>query len=172
VRCYKAACAERGVTYRQALDEALCFGWIDGVRHAVDASTFAVRFTPRKARSGWSRVNLKRAAELRAEGRMEAPGLAALQRGKAPSYSYESTPRALSGAFLNRLRAKPAAWRFFRSQPEGYRRTCAFWVMGAKRAETREARFGILLASSVAGERIPLLRREAPRRASGRRAPD
>jgi uncharacterized protein YdeI (YjbR/CyaY-like superfamily) len=167
VRCYKAACAERGVTYRQALDEALCFGWIDGVRHAVDESTFAVRFTPRKAKSGWSQVNLKRAGELRAEGRMEAPGLAALQRGMAPSYSYESTPRALTGAFLKRFRAKPAAWRFFRSQPEGYRRTCAFWVMSAKRAETRETRFGTLLASSEDGERIPLLRRATPPRPTG-----
>jgi uncharacterized protein YdeI (YjbR/CyaY-like superfamily) len=172
VRCYKAACAERGVTYRQALDEALCFGWIDGVRHAVDDVSFAVRFTPRKAKSGWSQVNLKRAAELRAEGRMEAPGLAALQRGKAPSYSYESTPRALTGAFLKRFRSRPRAWRFFQSQPEGYRRTCVFWVLSAKRPATQESRFAVLLGSSEAGQRIPLLRREAPRRARGRRAPN
>ncbi len=159
VRCCKTAWAQRGVTYRQALDEALCIGWIDGVRHAVDESTFAVRFTPRKARSGWSEVNLKRAAELRAEGRMQPAGLAALRRREPPTYSYESVPRSLSRTFLMRFRAKPEAWRFFQSQPEGYRRTCAFWVMSARRPATREARFGVLLASSEAGERIPLLRR-------------
>lgn len=168
VRCFKTAHARRGVTYRQALDEALCFGWIDGVRHAVDESIFAVRFTPRKPRSGWSEVNLKRAAELQAEGRMEAPGLEALRRREAPSYSYQSLPRALSRVFLQRFRAKPAAWRFFQSQPEGYRRTCTFWVMSAKRSETREARFGVLLACSEAGERIPLLRRTTSRHAKRR----
>lgn len=117
VRCYKVAHAQRGVTHRQALDEALCFGWIDGVRHAVDESSFAVRFTPRKAESGWSQVNLERAAQLQAEGRMQAAGLAALQRREAPPCSYESVPRELSGAFLRRFRANREAWCFFQSQP-------------------------------------------------------
>lgn len=171
VRCYKTAHAWRGLTYRQALDEALCFGWIDGVRHAVDESTFAVRFTPRKPRSGWSQVNLKRAAELQAEGRMQPAGLAALRRREeAPSYSYEALPRAFRGAFLKRFRAEPAAWRFFQSQPEGYRRTCVFWVLSAERPATQESRFAVLLESSEAGQRIPLLRREAPGRARERRA--
>ena len=159
LRCYKRDHARLGVTYRQALDEALCFGWIDGVRHALDAKSFTVRFTPRKAVSAWSRVNLKRAAELEAAGRMRPPGLAALRRGKTPSYSYESRPQVLGEAFLARLRSKAGAWRFFRSQPDGYRRTAAFWVMSAKRPETREARFSVLLASSADGLRIPLLRR-------------
>jgi uncharacterized protein YdeI (YjbR/CyaY-like superfamily) len=161
VRCYKTAFASRGVTYRQALDEALCFGWIDGVRHGLDESTFTVRFTPRKARSGWSQVNLRRAAELQAEGRMEAAGRAALERRAAPRYSYESVPRVLTGELLKRLQANPAAWRFFQSQPSGYRRTSVFWVLSAKRPATREARFAVLLSSSGEGLRIPLLRREA-----------
>ena len=167
VRCYKSACARRGVTYRQALDEALCFGWIDGVRHGVDERSFAVRFTPRKARSGWSQVNLKRAAELQAEGRMQPAGLAALQRREVPSYSYESVPRTLTGAFLRRFRANGEAWRFFQSQPAGYRRTSVFWVLSARRPATQEARFAVLVESSQGGTRIPLLRREAPRGARG-----
>ncbi len=167
VRCYKTARAERGITYRQALDEALCFGWIDGVRRGVDESTFAVRFTPRRARSGWSQVNLRHAARLQAQGRMQAAGLAALRRRAVPADSYESLPRVLSGAFLQRLRASREAWRFFQSQPAGYRRTTVLWVLSARRPATQEARFAVLLASSEAGTRIPLLRRDAPRRATG-----
>ncbi len=167
VRCYKTAHADRGLTYRQALDEALCFGWIDGVRHAVDESTFAVRFTPRRPRSGWSEVNLKRAAQLEAEGRMQPAGLAALVRREVPPHSHEPVPRVLGGAFLARIRADPEAWRFFNSQPEGYRRTSVFWVLSARRPATREARFGVLLGCSKAGTRIPLLRREPPSRATG-----
>jgi uncharacterized protein YdeI (YjbR/CyaY-like superfamily) len=169
VRCYKTKDAHRGITYRQALDEALCFGWIDGVRHALDAYSFTVRFTPRKAKSGWSQVNLKRAAELEAAGRMRAPGLAALRKRTVPSYSYEARPQGLDRAFLRRLRAKPDGWRFFRAQPDGYRRTSGFWVMSAKRPETREARFAVLLASSEAGTRIPSLRRADTADVEGRR---
>lgn len=159
LRCYRTTHADRGITYRQALDEALCFGWIDGVRHGFDAVSFTVRFTPRKARSAWSRVNLKRAAELEAAARMRPPGRAALRRRTTPSYSYESRPRVLDRAFVRRLRGAPDGWRFYQAQPDGYRRTSAFWVMSAKRPETREARFAVLLASSEAGTRIPLLRR-------------
>jgi uncharacterized protein YdeI (YjbR/CyaY-like superfamily) len=165
LRCYKTSHARRGITYRQGLDEALCFGWIDGVRHGLDESSFLVRFTPRKARSGWSQVNLRRAAELRAEGRMLAPGLAALERRALPTYSYESVPRVLSGDFLKRFRARREAWRFFQAQPAGYRKTSVFWVLSAKRPATREARFAVLLANAEARKRIPLLRREAPGKA-------
>jgi uncharacterized protein YdeI (YjbR/CyaY-like superfamily) len=87
VRCYKTKDAHRGITYRQALDEALCFGWIDGVRHALDACSFTVRFTPRKAKSGWSQVNLKRAFELEAAGRMRAP-----DSPRSESAPYRRTP--------------------------------------------------------------------------------
>jgi uncharacterized protein YdeI (YjbR/CyaY-like superfamily) len=160
VRCYKTKEAHRGLTYRQALDEALCFGWIDGVRHQVDEVSFSVRFTPRKPRSGWSQVNVRRAKALAAEGRMHGAGLAAFARRKQPSYSYESRPQALHPSFEKRLRASRRAWSFFQAQPAWYRRTTAFWVMSAKRPETREARFRKLLASSRAGAPIPLLKRK------------
>jgi uncharacterized protein YdeI (YjbR/CyaY-like superfamily) len=168
VRCYKQAQAGRGMTYRQALDEALCFGWIDGVRGSVDAHSFTVRFTPRQAGSVWSRVNLRRARELQVEGRLHPPGVAALRRRRVSPYSYESRPQALPPSMMKRLRHEASAWNFFRLQPQGYQRTAVYWVMSAKRAKTREARFGILRSSSQQGLRIPLLRRETVTRAHPR----
>lgn len=158
VRCYKVEHKARGLTYRQALDEALCFGWIDSVRYALDEVSFATRFTPRKIGSAWSTINIERVGELRAECRMQPPGEAAFARRKKSSYSFESRPMALAPAFLRRLRSNREAWRFFEQQPPGYRRTASFWVMSAKREETREKRFGVLLACSSAGEPIPPLR--------------
>jgi uncharacterized protein YdeI (YjbR/CyaY-like superfamily) len=159
VRCWKVAAAHRGLTYRQALDEALCLGWIDGVRHGLDEESFSVRFTPRKPKSGWSAVNIARARQLEAEGRMHSAGLAALRARVKPRYSYESRPRALAPADLAKLRAHPRAWRFFEAQPPWYRRSCAFWVMSAKRAETRARRLDVLIASSERREGIPPLGR-------------
>ena len=162
VRCFKVEFAARGLTYRQALDEALCFGWIDGVRRSFDEASFTVRFTPRKPRSGWSRVNVKRAEELRAAGRMRPPGLEAFEAGKATAYSYETERKGLSRAFLGRLRANQKAWRFFQEQPPWYQRLSAHWVMSAKRPETRERRFESLLTASAAGQPVaPLRRKEA-----------
>jgi uncharacterized protein YdeI (YjbR/CyaY-like superfamily) len=174
LRCAKPGGGGRGVTYRQALDEALCFGWIDGVRHAIDARSFAVRFTPRTPDSAWSRVNLERFGELRAQGRVEAPGLAAYGRRTPPACSYESRVQELAPSYVKRLRARPRAWAWLQAQPPWYRRTSAFWVMSAKREETRERRFTILLAHSARGEPIPPLRRgpavrPAPPRARRRR---
>jgi uncharacterized protein YdeI (YjbR/CyaY-like superfamily) len=168
VRCYKVEQKARGLTYREALDEALCFGWIDGVRYALDEISFATRFTPRKVGSAWSTINIKRAGELQAEGRMQPPGEAAFARRKKSSYSFESRPVALAPAFARQLRANREAWRFFERQPPGYRRIASFWVMGAKRPETREKRFEVLLASSAEGERIPPLRRARSRSGNDR----
>lgn len=157
--CRKTTAAGRGVTYREALDEALCIGWIDGVRRGVDASSFSVRFTPRKAKSAWSAVNIRRARELEAEGRMHPAGLAAFRARVKPGYSYESRPRSLAPAYLGRFRARPRAWSFFESQPPWYRRTCAFWVMSAKRPETRERRLDRLIEISDRQEGLPGLKR-------------
>jgi len=168
VRLYKIEHRARGLTYREALDEALCFGWIDGVRYALDEASFATRFTPRKNGSAWSRVNVKRAEELRAEGRLQPPGEAAFARRKSTNYSFEAGPVALTPAFARRLRANREASRFFERQPPGYRRVASYWVMRAKREETREKRFAVLLASSAAGERIPPLQR-APTRPGANR---
>jgi len=158
------------MTYRQALDEALCFGWIDGVRRSLDDSSFSVRFTPRKPKSAWSAVNIKRVGQLRAEGRMHAAGLAAFDARVKSRYSYETRPRSLSAPYLKKLRANPRALRFFEAQPPWYRRTSAFWVMSAKQPETRARRLDALIAHSEQQRAIPPLRRPGPRGPGGRRA--
>jgi uncharacterized protein YdeI (YjbR/CyaY-like superfamily) len=166
VRCFKVHALDRGIGYRQALDEALCFGWIDGVRRSHDADSFTQRFTPRRAKSYWSSVNIKRYKELLAEGRVRAPGVAAYEarvdRGGASPYSFEGRAVELAPAFVRRLRANPAAWSFYSAQPPSYRRLTAHWVMSAKREETRVRRLATLIADSARGRRIgPLERPEA-----------
>ncbi len=168
VRCYKVEHKGRGLTYREALDEALCFGWIDGVRRGLDEVSFATRFTPRRPGSEWSKVNVERALELQAEGRMQPPGAEAFAKRKSSAYSFEARAVDLNPAFARRLRADKGAWRFFSTQPPWYRRTASFWVMSAKREETREKRFGVLLACSSAGKAVPPLRRAPSSPASTR----
>lgn len=159
VRCFKVEHRARGLTYREALDEALCFGWIDGVRHALDDVSFVTRFTPRKPDSRWSRVNTARARELEAAGRMHPAGSAAFGRRQRSLYSFEVPAAELNPSFAARLRAHEEAWRFFSQQPPWYRRTSAHWVMSAKREETRAKRFEILLECSAARQAVPPLRR-------------
>ena len=162
MRCYKRHAGGKGIGYAEALDEALCFGWIDGVRRRLDDESFSVRLTPRKPKSVWSAVNIRKAAELEAAGLMRPAGrsaLAARQERGSLRYSYESKPTAFAPAFARELARHREAREFFRSQPPGYRRTSIFWVMEAKREETRVRRFATLLACSARGVRIPLLRR-------------
>ena len=170
VRCAKVQAA-RGLTYRQALDEALCTGWIDGVRHAVDDLSFSVRFTPRNPRSEWSTVNIRRFKELESEGRVAPAGLAAFKARVKSQYSFESRPRTLAPAYLRTFRASPKAWRFFEAQPPWYRRTCSFYVMSAKQPETRARRLGVLIAHSERGLALAPLKLPAGRaRGRGKKA--
>jgi len=167
VRCYKVQASDKGLTYRQALDEALCFGWIDGVRRALDDESFSTRFTPRKPKSKWSAVNIKRANELQAEGQMHSAGetaFAAREAATSRRYSYETRPRQLDTGSLKKLRANKRAWAFFQAQPPWYQRTSTFWVMEAKRKETRERRLAELIARSAKGEPIKLLDRRPGKR--------
>jgi uncharacterized protein YdeI (YjbR/CyaY-like superfamily) len=160
LRLFKVHARHRGIGYREALDESLCFGWIDGVRRSLDADSFTQRFTPRKAKSNWSSVNIKRANELEAEGRMHAAGLAAFRaRGtsKPAPYSFEHPARELDPAFVKRLRANKAAWQFWQSEPPGRKRVVVFWVMEAKKPETRERRFLHLLENAAKRRPIGLL---------------
>ena len=160
LRCVKVAHRDEGVTYHDALDEALCFGWIDGVRRSLDAKSFSQRFTPRKPKSAWSRVNIRKFAALEKAGAIAPPGQAAFDRRARPSYSYESKPKRLSPAFVKRLRAESAVWRFWDGLPPGYRRLMAFYVMSAKQPGTRERRFDVLLRHARQGKRIPLLAKD------------
>jgi uncharacterized protein YdeI (YjbR/CyaY-like superfamily) len=161
VLLFRAHAAERGMTYPQALDEALCFGWIDGVRRSVDADRYSVRFSPRKPRSIWSRVNVAHVERLIRDGAMEEPGLAAYRarsEQRTGVYSFEGAALTLAPAYQRLLRANAAAWNHFRSQPPWYRRTCSHWVMNAKREQTRLRRIGIVIRCSQMGHRIPPLR--------------
>jgi len=162
---------QTGITYKQALDEALCFGWIDGVRKSVDEGRYMQRFTPRKARSIWSLVNIKRVGELKALGRMCAPGLAAFARRdekRSGVYSFERANVRWSGALERLFRASAPAWAFFQSQPPGYRRIATWFVMSAKKDETRLKRLTTLIALSEKGRRLPMLER-APRSVKAKR---
>lgn len=160
MRLYKVHAREKGIGYKEALDEALCFGWIDGVRKSLDADSYLQRFTPRNRKSNWSSVNTKRVNELIAEGRMHHAGLAAFDardKGARAPYSFEHQPRTLAPVFEKRLRADKRAWAFWQSCPPYYKRLMAFRVMSAKREETRQRRFDTLLRYCAKGERLPML---------------
>jgi uncharacterized protein YdeI (YjbR/CyaY-like superfamily) len=160
MRLYKVHALHKGIGYRQALEEALCWGWIDGVVRSLDADSFQQRYTPRKTKSNWSRVNIKRMKQLIAAGKVAPSGLAAFERRAriaAAPYSFENRNVTLSPAFMKRLKANAEAWKFFQSEPPGYRRTTMFWVMQAKKAETREKRFRTMLDRMSKGERMGIL---------------
>jgi uncharacterized protein YdeI (YjbR/CyaY-like superfamily) len=155
---HKLGSGRPSLTWPESVDEALCFGWIDGVRKRIDDVSYTIRFTPRKPTSIWSAINIRRMAELIAEGRVEPSGLAAFEKRsekKSAIYSYEQREAAAFDAnFERRFRARKSAWTFFQAQPPGYRQLATYWVMTAKREETREKRLEKLIESSEAGKRI------------------
>jgi uncharacterized protein YdeI (YjbR/CyaY-like superfamily) len=154
---YKKASGLRGISYKDAVDEALCFGWIDGVKHRVDEARYTHRFTPRTAGSTWSVVNTKRAGELMALKRMAKPGLEVFQHRdpeKTQRYSFENRRKAFDPVLERAFRTRTKAWAFFRAQPPGYQRLSTFYVMSAKQQETRERRLAVLMKKSAEGKRI------------------
>jgi uncharacterized protein YdeI (YjbR/CyaY-like superfamily) len=162
VRCFKVDAAHRGITYVQAVDEALCFGWIDGVRRSIDEHSFSQRFTPRKAKSYWSAVNIRKAEALVAAGRMAAPGRAAFEARDQVAkrkYSFESKPQTFAPRYLKRIRANPKAFEFFKTRPPGYVRTHAFWVTSPANETTRLRRLETMIACWQRGEAAPPLAR-------------
>ena len=158
VGLYKRGSDKRGLTWPQLVDEALCFGWIDGVRRGIADDAYSIRMTPRKATSNWSAINVKRFGELREAGLVAPAGQAAFERrreDRTAIYSYEQDSEAeLSPEQEARLRAVPAAWEFWTSEPPWYRRTATHWVLRAKREETRERRLRMLIEDSAAGRRV------------------
>ena len=168
---YKRDSGKVGITYPEALDEALCFGWIDGVRKRLDELRFTQRFTPRKPKSVWSLINVGHVERLTKTGRMKPSGLkafAARHAAKTGIYSFENRPRELSLALQCRFKSNKAAWDYFQRQPPGYRRVTSFWVMSAKQEATRERRLARLMADSSQGRRLGLVgsgnRSSTPRR--------
>jgi uncharacterized protein YdeI (YjbR/CyaY-like superfamily) len=156
---YKKDSGRGGVVYRQALDEALCFGWIDGMVRRVDEASYMQRFTPRRPRSTWSAVNIAKVNALIAEGRVQPAGLAAFERrtpDRSVVYSYEQRQAAvLSPAERRAVKADPAAWSFFEARPPSYKRTVAWWIQSAKTAETRQRRLALLIDCSARGRLVP-----------------
>ena len=150
------------MSWSESVDEALCFGWIDGVRRRIDDESYTNRFTPRRRGSNWSLVNIRRALELIEAGLMQPAGLAAFEardKATAGEYSYESRPPGLDAAYEAELRAAAAAWAYWETQPPHYRQGAAHWVMSAKREETQRKRLATLIEDSAAGRRIALYRR-------------
>jgi uncharacterized protein YdeI (YjbR/CyaY-like superfamily) len=160
---YKKATGRPSITWPEAVDEALCFGWIDGVVRRIDAESHMQRFTPRKPASTWSNVNIAKVEALTREGRMRPAGLAAFARrraAKSGTYSYEQGDiTELVAPWEAELRADEAAWAFFSAQAPSYRRTALWRVVSAKKEETRRRRFEELRECSAAGRRIPALTR-------------
>jgi uncharacterized protein YdeI (YjbR/CyaY-like superfamily) len=144
------------MTWPQSVDEALCFGWIDGIRKGLDAERYTIRFTPRRRTSNWSAVNLRRVPELIALGLMQPAGLRAYEgrdRRKDASYSYENRPEALAPGYEAEFSANADAWAWFEAQPAGFRRTATYWVMSAKQEATQRRRLAQLIVDAAAGRR-------------------
>jgi uncharacterized protein YdeI (YjbR/CyaY-like superfamily) len=153
---YKKGVAKQAMTYPQSVEEALCFGWIDGITRRIDEEVYAIRFTPRRKTSSWSAVNIAKIAELTAAGRMHPAGLQTFeQRDKRrdATYSYERPPLELSHDMIARLQRNRAAWEYWHSERPSFRRQATYWVMSAKRPETQERRFELLLDASRGGRR-------------------
>ncbi|WP_128547328.1 YdeI/OmpD-associated family protein [Larkinella soli] len=158
---YKVGSGKPSITWPESVDEALCFGWIDGVRHRIDEESYTIRFTPRKAKSIWSTVNINRVAELTQQGRMRPEGLAAFEKRdekKSGIYGYEREDTRLSEEFEAQLRANEAAWAFLQTQAPYYRKTAGHWVMSAKQEATRLKRLASLIECSARGEKLPQYR--------------
>jgi uncharacterized protein YdeI (YjbR/CyaY-like superfamily) len=160
---HKKASGKPSITWPEAVDQALCFGWIDSVRRSVDDTSYANRFTPRKPRSTWSAVNVERVGELKKLGLMHPAGLAAFERrtrDRSGIYSYEQRHDAkLDEAHERRFRANKRAWSFFQSQAAWYRTAAIWWVVTAKKEETRLRRLARLIENSERGRTVPPLTR-------------
>ena len=154
---HKKGSGKPSITLREAQDEALCFGWIDGVARSIDENSWAIRFTPRRPGSVWSAVNIKAAHKLIANGRMTPAGLTTFEKRnekRAKQYSYEREKPEFDAECAKAFRANRDAWTFFHAQPAGYQRLNTWWVMSAKRAETRAKRLAVLIEISTQGRRI------------------
>ena len=160
---YKKGSGKPSMTWPESVDEALCYGWIDGIRKSIDAEAYMIRFTPRRARSIWSAVNIARVAVLTDAGRMRPAGLEAFEarrEDRSGIYSYEQRDQAkLEPAYEKRFRAKKKAWAAFETMPKSYRQAAIRWVMTAKKEETRERRLATLIEDSAAGRTVPPLTR-------------
>ena len=144
------------IDWPQSRDQALCFGWIDGVRKSLGDDAYTIRFSPRRKGSIWSRVNIERFKALNAAGLMTEAGELAYEEGKERTdhYSYENAERALARDDEKAFRANKAAWRDWEGRPAGYRKMMLYWITSAKRPETRAKRLAMLIEASAAGRKV------------------
>ena len=155
---YKKDSGKPSMTWLESVDEALCYGWIDGVRRSLDDQRYTIRFTPRKPKSVWSKVNMGKVETLIQEGRMRPAGLAAWEL-RDPSrcgiYAFERENPVFDSEMQRTFKQAKRAWAFFQAQPPGYRRLATHYVVSAKRPETRARRLAVLIEHSSRGERLP-----------------
>lgn len=158
----KVTTGRPNLTWSDAVDQAICFGWIDGVRRGIDADTYSIRFTPRKSGSNWSAINVKKVEALRAAGLMSEAGervFAQRSEAKTAIYSYEREAAEFSADQQAAFRSNAAAWEFWQAQPAGYRKVATHWVTRAKRVSTCQRRLEQLIEDSAAGRRLRHLSR-------------
>lgn len=158
---YKKATDVPSITWPQSVDQALCFGWIDGIRKSLDEKRYMIRFTPRRPKSIWSAVNLKRFKELKAQGQVEQAGLDTFKHRsvkKSGRYSYERDKAKLTPEYRAKLKEHEKAWAYFNALPPSARKASVWWIMSAKRESTRRRRLAVLIGSSEKGQKIPPLR--------------
>ena len=154
---YRKGCGKTGATYQDVLDQALCFGWIDGVRKKIDDESYTNRFSPRRPRSIWSLVNIRRVGELKKHGLMAEPGLEAFKARdlrRSGMYSFENRPKVLPPDLARTFKSNTAAWTFWEAQPPGYRRMMTWFVLSAVKHETRRNRLDRLVAECARNRRV------------------
>ena len=157
---HKKDSGKPSISWPESVDEALCFGWIDGIRKSIDETSYMIRFTPRRARSIWSTVNITRAKNLIELGLMQPAGLKAFearQEYRSGIYSYEQRTADLPDHYGKLLKKNSAAWKFFHAQSPYYKKAMNWWVLCAKKEETRLKRLNKLIEDSAHGRRIPLM---------------
>jgi uncharacterized protein YdeI (YjbR/CyaY-like superfamily) len=161
---FKKGSGKPSVTWPESVDEALCVGWIDGIRKSLDEESYTIRFSPRRPRSIWSAVNIRRVLVLAGEGRMKPAGLKAFdarRENRSGIYSYEQRSAELEEPYGSMLKKSTEAWSFFQAQPPSYRKAAGWWVVSARKEETRRGRLGRLIKHSERGIRIPQFTRAA-----------
>jgi uncharacterized protein YdeI (YjbR/CyaY-like superfamily) len=154
---YKVKTGKPSMTWSESVDEALCFGWIDGIRKAFDDESYTIRFTPRNPKSNWSAINIKKVEKMISLGKMTPAGLAAFEKrseARSAIYSYENRPEKLDSELETRLSANEAAWNFFKAQPPSYQKMIIYWTMSAKQEVTRFSRLDKLIEASAKGKRL------------------
>ncbi len=158
---YKVSSGKPSITWSESVDQAICFGWIDGIRKSIDEQSYSIRFTPRRPKSSWSAVNIKKVEELTKLGLMLPVGLKAFEKRKEENskiYSYEEQHEKFPKHYKKQLTANKKAWEFFNSQPPYYQRAVLRWVMSAKQETTKVKRFQSLIEDCAAGQKVGPMR--------------